>query len=340
MVSQSLPEREPKAGLATVKSIVSLVPAISIVIVSWNTRDLLASCLASVISELGGADEPRDLSKQTVGPEVIVVDNGSSDGSALMVRDRFPTVRLIENAHNPGFAAANNQAIRLSNGRYVLLLNPDTEVRPGAIEKLIRFMDENPLAGAAGPRLLNPDGTLQRSCYPAPGLAREIWRLFHLDRLRPYGEYDVRGWDQSRSRGVDVVQGACLIVRRAALEQVGLLDEQFFIYSEEVDLCERLRRSGWTIHWAPQADVVHYGGQSTNQVAAVMFLQLYRAKVQYFRKHHGKSAARAYKLILALAAAARLFLSPLARLAPPPKRDRLIALVDHYRQLLQALAEL
>jgi hypothetical protein len=272
--------------------------------------------------------------------EVWVVDNGSADGSPAMVRARFPWVRLVENQENVGFARANNQAIRESEGRWVLLLNPDTEVKSGALEVLVRFLDAHPQTGAVGPRLLNPDGTLQPSCHPAPTLPSELWRLSHLDALWPFALYPMSEWDLDTPRRVDVLQGACLLLRRAALDQVGFLDEEYFMYSEEVDLCQRLKRAGWSLYWVPEAQVVHYGGQSTQQVAAEMFLQLYQSKLLYFRKHHGRPAAQTYKLILATATLVRLSLSPLAWLERFPQRERHLTLAGQYLRLLKALPEL
>lgn len=299
---------------------------LSIIIVNWNTRDLLAQCLQSVYDTVQGLEF-----------EVFVVDNGSSDGSAAMVREWFPQVHLIENQENVGFARANNQAIRQSTGRYVLLLNPDTEVQPGALEMLVHFMEEHSQAGAAGARLLNPDGTLQPWCDPAPTLSRESWRLFHLDVFWPYGRYNMATWDLRTPREVDVVPGACLIIRQEALDQVGLLDEDYFIYSEEVDLCYRLRQAGWRIYWVPQSEVIHYGGQSTQQVAAEMFLRLHQGKVLYFRKHHGQPAACAYRLILLAAALTRLLLSPLAWLERSPRRQQHLTLASYYWRLVKVL---
>jgi N-acetylglucosaminyl-diphospho-decaprenol L-rhamnosyltransferase len=304
-------------------------PKLTIVIVSWNTRDLLARCLASVL------EDARELPRVKV--EVCVVDNASTDGSPEAVRERFPSVRLIENRENVGFARANNQAIQATTGAYVLLLNPDTELVPGALEALVRFVDGHPRAGAAGARLVHPDGTLQPSCCPSPTLSRELWRLFHLDALWPYACYRMAAWDRERPREVDVVQGACLMLRREAVYQVGLLDEDYFIYSEEVDLCRRLRQHGWNVHWVPQAIVVHHGGQSTRQVPATMFLRLYQSKILYFRKHQGRLAASLYKLILLAAAVARLMLACWAWLERPPKRQEHLILARYYRRLVTAV---
>jgi GT2 family glycosyltransferase len=299
---------------------------LSIIIVNWNTRDLLAQCLESVYAYPPAGDF-----------EVIVVDNASTDGSAAMVHERFPQVVLIENGENMGFALANNQAIGRSHGRHVLLLNPDTVVQSGALDVLVRFLDEHPDAGAAGSMLLNPDGTLQPSCHPAPTLGREMWRLAHLDRLHPVALYRMQEWPADRPRLVDTVQGASLIVRREVIEQVGPLDDSYFMYSEEVDWCERIREAGWNVYWVPGSRVVHLGGQSTRQVGTPMFLQLYRGKLQYFRKHHGAVYGLLYKGELFVAAAARILLTPLAWVLRPGQRREQTELAGRYGRLILAL---
>jgi hypothetical protein len=302
---------------------------LSIIIVNWNTADLLQSCLVSIY-----AHSPAGRF------EVLVVDNASTDASVAMVRREFPQVRLLANQQNGGFAAANNQAIRRCTGEMVLLLNPDTIVKPGALAALVNFLQAHPRAGAAGPLTLNPDGTLQISCYPAPTLLRELWRLLHIDALYPLGEYPMARWPQNQSRPVDTLLGACLLLRREVLEQVGLLDEAYFIYSEEVDLCTRIRRAGWPLYWLPQAQIIHYGGQSTRQVAADMFLRLYQGKLLYFRKHHGRLAALGYKLILLLTSMPRLLLTPLAWFEPPARRRAHLTLAGFYFKLLTALPDM
>ncbi|MFQ5434808.1 MAG: glycosyltransferase family 2 protein [Anaerolineae bacterium] len=303
---------------------------LEIIIVSWNVKQLLADCLESVF---------------TCPPEtpfrVVVVDNASTDGSAEMVRTRFPQVQLIESEENLGFAGGNNLALAQSEAELALLLNPDTAVRPGAIQALVDFLAQRPEAGAAGSRLLNPDGTLQHpSCHPAPTLARELWRLFHLDRIRPYGAYHMASWSLTEPRPVDVIQGASLLLRRSVLDRIGLLDESYFMYSEEVDLCLRIQRAGWELFWVPASQVVHYGGQSTRQVAAAMFQQLYRAKLMYFRKHYGKLTGVMYKLVLTAASLARLLLTPLAFLQRPSVRQRNLSLGKQYWLLLRALPQM
>jgi GT2 family glycosyltransferase len=299
---------------------------LSILIVNWNTRDLLSQCLFSVYAHPPAGSF-----------EVIVVDNASADGSAAMVRRCFSQITLIENDQNPGFAAANNQAIALSRGRYLLLLNPDTIVYPGALSALITFMDQNPAAGAAGSMLLNPDGSLQPSCHPEPTLTRELWRLFHLDKLKPYALYPMETWPADQPREVDTIQGAALLIRRSVVDEVGLLDDRYFMFSEEVDWCVRIRRAGWPIYWVPQSRVIHFGGQSTGQVATAMFVQLYRGKLQYFRNHYGAIHGLLYKGELLLAAAARLLVIPFAWLLQPTRRPDHVRLARLYGRLILSL---
>ncbi len=269
---------------------------LSIIIVSWNTRDILAQCLSSIFRH-----PPTDTF------EVWVVDNASTDASAQMVKSDFPAVRLLENYQNIGFAPANNQAIRVADGEYVLLLNPDTEVFAGTFDALLDFLRAHPNVGAVGPKTLNPDGSLQTSCYPFPTLSRELWRLLHLDKIVPYGSYRMVEWS-AHPREVDALLGACMLFPRSVLDEIGLFDESYFMYTEEIDLCYRVQQSGRKLFWVPEASIVHYGGQSTQQIAAEMFLQLYRSKLQFFRKHYGITAGFFYKLILFFTALPRFIL--------------------------------
>jgi len=303
---------------------------LSIIIVNWNTRELLAGCL-NAIEE--GKRKKEDLLAPTV--EVIVVDNASSDGSAAMVRERFPWVRLIENTENVGFAAANNQAIAEAAGRYVVLLNSDTEVRLGAFGVLVRFMDEHPRAGACGARLLNADASLQPSCHPMLTPGREFWRLVFLDRLLPRATYPMERWDVTTPRRVEVIKGACLLVRREALDQVGPLDDSYFMYTEEVDLCHRLAQAGWELWWEPRAEVVHFGEASSRQVREEMYIQLYRSKAQFYRKFGGAERVATFKRYLRLAYLPRRAATRAARGFSPAARER-----DRvYRRMLEEMAQ-
>lgn len=299
---------------------------LTIIIVSWNTRDLLIQCLASIFRH------PPSCSF-----EVILVDNASTDGSAAVARERFPSILLLENLTNPGFAAANNQAIAHSRGHYVLLLNPDTVIGPGSLDALVDFMTAHVEAGVAGSMLLNPNGSLQPSCHPTPTLARELWRLFHLDRLKPFALYPMQDWALDRPRVVDSVQGASLMIRRETIQQIGLLDESYFMYSEEVDWCVRIRRGGWLIFWVPASRVFHFGGQSTRQVPAEMFEQLYRAKLQFIRGHHGAVQGIIYKVVLLAAAFARVLVLPFVCLFHTRECADHVTLAKRYGRLILEL---
>jgi GT2 family glycosyltransferase len=299
---------------------------ISIIIVSWNTARLLNNCIASIMAN-----------RPPLPLEIWVIDNASTDETPLMLREKFPQVHLVENRENVGFARANNQAIQRCEGKYILLLNPDTLVRSGALQALIDFLDTHPEAGAVGARMLNPDGSLQISSHPLPTLSRELWRLFHLDVLVPYALYPITKWATNQPQDVDAVGGACLLVRKDVLEQVGFLDESYFIYSEEIDLCYRIQRAGWRIFWIPQAEVVHFGGQSTQQVPTEMFLHLYHSNIKYFRKHYGWRAARIYKMILRVTALSRLLLAPFSIFEVSSRRQKHLTLANRYWRLILAL---
>ena len=256
---------------------------LSVVIVNWNVRELLRRCLRSVLASqrLSG-----------LAAEVIVVDNASSDGSTEMVKEEFPEVRLIANEENLGFTKANNQGILASEGRYILLLNPDTEVIGDALGAMVEYMDAHPDVGALGPMLLNPDGSVQSSRRRFPTLATAFlestvfqWELSRDNRvLRRYYVFD-RPNDEVQE--VDWVTGACILMRRRAIEEVGLLDEDFFMYSEELDWCRRAKERGWKVIYLPEAKVVHYGGKSSEQVVPFRHIQFQRSKIIYFRKHYG-----------------------------------------------------
>ena len=269
--------------------------SISIIIVNWNTCDYLDRCLESLQQYSRSSDF-----------EIIVVDNASQDGSIAMLQERYPNVRIVESTKNLGFAAGNNLAIRESHAEWIFLLNPDTVLNQDVLNKLTSFFVSNPDAGAVSPKLINPDGTLQVSSWPFPTLFREFWRLFHLDLLYPISQYPRKIWEQQTPQAVGYVQGTAILLRREVFDQVGLFDEDYFMYTEEVDLCRRIKQAGWEIFWYPRAEVIHFGGTSTRQAAPQMFLELYRSKILYFRKHHGNFQALLYKGILFLAAIPRL----------------------------------
>lgn len=302
---------------------------LSIIIVNWNTRELLAGCLGSVVGcqlpvssyedGCAGFAEPRP---HLLAAEVIVVDNASTDGSLEMLREQFPQVRLIANDENVGFARANNQAIRESKGRYIMLLNSDTEVHPGALEAMVAFMDAHPTAAGCGPRLLNSDGSLQPSCHPMLTPEREFWRLMFLDHIWRRATYDQERWNHTQPRQVEVIKGACLLLRREALDQVGLLDDQYFMYTEEMDLCFRLLQADWELWWVPWAAVLHYGEASSKQIAEEMYIQLYRSKAQFHRKYGGERLEKRFRFLLGLAYAPRWAFVALGSLVAPSLAPR------------------
>jgi GT2 family glycosyltransferase len=276
----------------------SVLPVdLSIIIVSWNTRDLLAQCLESVFKEVS---DTSTLTTAHCPPttEVFVVDNASADGSAQMVRERFPQVHLIENHENVGFARANNQAIRVSTGRYVLLLNSDTIVQPNALAQMVAFMDAHPEAGIVGANVLNQDRTPQKCFGYFPTLLSEAICSWGLDSRLPFLESP--RWDSTVGwLETDWVIGAAMMTRHNVLQRVGHLDEEYFMYSEEIDFAWRVKRAGWRNYVLRAAPIIHLSHQSTDRVPAQMKAELFRSKMKYFEKHHGAVSAALLRLIFA-----------------------------------------
>lgn len=276
---------------------------LAVIIVSYQVRDLLAPCLKSVIADQAAVIRDPRTGDRPLVTETWVVDNASTDGSAEMVRRRFPQVHLIANDDNRGFAAANNQVLRqlISLNRagaanndapdHVLLLNPDTEVRRDALELLVAHLEQNPGVGAAGPALIYPDGRFQHSAFAFPGLAQLSLDLFpihgRISTSRLNGRYPRSRYATGKPFEIDHPLGAALMVRRQAIEQVGLLDEAFFMYGEEVDWCWRIKQAGWAIHCVPHAQIVHHEGRSTAQFREAMFVALWRSRRRLYARHHG-----------------------------------------------------
>ncbi|MFN3372949.1 MAG: glycosyltransferase family 2 protein [Chloroflexus sp.] len=249
------------------------VPDISIIIVNWNTRQLLLDCLTALPAATAGIES-----------EVWVVDNGSRDGSVAAVAATFPDVFIIANPDNRGFATANNQAIRASSGRYVFLLNSDTIAQPESITRLVHFLDAHPEVGVVGPQLLNADGSLQPSWAMFPNLLTELTGK----KIRWRRQYPTK--DGATAYATDWLDGAALLLRREVIKQVGLLDESYFMYTEEVDWCYRIKRAGWQICYLPSSSIIHFGGQSSKQAATRMKAELYFSKLRFFAKHYGQTA--------------------------------------------------
>ncbi len=259
---------------------------LAIVIVNYNTRDLLRDCLASILaSRLQGSCA------------VYVVDNHSGDGSAAMVRAEFPAVRVIEQPANMGYAAANNVGLRAAGvegaepPRYVLLLNPDTLLKPDDLAQMLAFMAEHPEAGAAGPKLVRQDGSLDKACrrsFPSPENA--FYRLSGLSRLFPrhprFGRYNLEYLDPDQVAEVDSIVGAFMLMPGAVLQQVGLLDERFFMYGEDIDLCYRIKERGYKVYYNPAVTVLHYKGASSRQRSTASIIAFYQAMKLFHDKHY------------------------------------------------------
>ena len=256
-------------------------PDVSVIMVNWNTRKLLCECIESVYEHAGD-----------VSCEIIVIDNASSDGSSAMVRDRFPEVRLIENPENCGFARANNQGMQQASGRYVLLLNSDARPLGGALEHVVEFADRNQDAAVVGCRVLNSDMTLQPTCFMFPSLLNMILSSSYLYKLfannRFCGRERMTWWQRDDVRAVDVVTGCFMLVRRSAIESVGMLDDRFFMYAEETDWCYRFKQAGWRVLFTPEAQIVHHGGQSSRNVRPEMLIELRLSILKFMKKHHGR----------------------------------------------------
>lgn len=251
---------------------------VSVTICSWNTVALLEECLRSLAAI-----------RDEASFEVIVVDNGSKDGSADAVRERHNWVRLIALEENRGFCGGHNLAIRERKGKHVFLLNSDATVHPGAIEALLAFADSQPEAGILGPRILNPDGSLQLSCRTFPRPIAALFRNTVLGRLFPNSrfvrEYLMQDWDHSSERDVDWVSGAAMFVSQDVIERVGVLDEAFFMYCEDVDWCYRAHKAGFRVVYVPTAVVTHAIGKSTDQAANRMILRFHRSMLYFYKKN-------------------------------------------------------
>ncbi len=248
---------------------------LSVIIVNWNTKEYLLGCLSSFIQR-----------KEEYLQEVILVDNGSQDGSVAEVRRLFPEVLLIENGQNLGFAKAVNQGLRIARGEYLLLLNPDTQFKNNALQRLMTFMERHPEVGIAGGQLIHEDGSKQNSIANYPSLATELFNKNLLRWLWPE-RFPGKGREYPQPIEVDSVIGACMMVRREAIEQVGLLDEDYFLFLEETDWCYRMKRAGWKVYHVPHAEVYHFQGKSAERDKKRAKVEYYRSRYIFFNKHKG-----------------------------------------------------
>lgn len=259
---------------------------LSIIILCWNDMKVIDDCLRSILSGTSSTDF-----------EIIVSDNGSSDGSAMFIREKFPQVNVIENCANLRFSKGNNVGIAASKGEYVLILNPDTIIHEGSLDRWIEFADRHPEAGGFGCRVLNPDGSYQRSARPFPTVLRGWLAALGLGPLGYLSEHfisdEYAGWKGDTERLIDWHSGCCLMVRADLLKRLGGFDDQFQYYYEDVDLCHRIWDAGQRILFTPTVTIAHLGGQSTSQRFPIAFeLDKYRNRYRYFYKYFGREGAR------------------------------------------------
>lgn len=276
---------------------VELKPTVSVIVVSYNTRQTTLDCLRAAYAALDG-----------IAAEVFVVDNASSDGSARAIRETFPGATCISNERNVGFGAANNQAMRLARGEYLLLLNSDAFPEPGAIWTLTQYLRARPEVAAVGPRLIDGTGELQISCFPFPTPARAWLENLWIARTMPHTSRlgDYRQWRHDSERLVDWVIGACLLARRSVYEQVGGFDERFFMYAEESDWQRRIRDAGWEIGFTPAARVMHLGGASGAADKPKINRAFFESLDYYCLKHHGLWGLVLFRIAMVYGAALRL----------------------------------
>jgi GT2 family glycosyltransferase len=296
-----------------------------VVVVNYNTRDHLRSCLASLHGQSG---------------TVVVVDNGSTDGSQGMVRGEYPDAVLLDDGVNRGYGAAANAGIRVGSAPYVLVLNSDTIIPDGALASLCLYLDQHPDVAMLGPRLVNPDGTLQSSCFPFPtpftSFLGESGLGFFIRFIPAVRQRYPRTWSHDRPRNVPWVLGAALALRREAFDAVGAFDERYFMYFEEVDLAYRLQKAGWRVHFAPVADMTHVGAASTRHVADRMRLEYYVSMARFYQCHHSSGRLAAMRTFVRCRAAVDLirFAILLAFVRQPDRRNALRGAISTQARLV------
>lgn len=280
---------------------------LSIIIVSWNVCNLLRQCLKSLEQQSFGHAQDSDGGRKT---ETIVVDNASIDGTVKMLRAEFPGVRVMANSENVGFTRGTNQALAQAQGRYLFLLNPDTELRPGALQTLIDYMDAHPRVGIVGPKQFYTDGSLQSSRRRFPTLATAFFEATRLQQWFPHSHIVARYYmldtSDDATQEVDWITGSAMFVRREVYEQVGGFDEGFFMYSEELDWCYRAKKAGWPIVYLPSVQIIHHEGKSSEQVLAQRDIHFHSSKIRFFKKYRGALVAGILRAFLLLMFAVQL----------------------------------
>jgi hypothetical protein len=304
---------------------------VSIVIVSWNTRQLLLDCIESIRAAPDRATR-----------EIVVVDNASGDGTPAALREAYPEVRLIEARTNLGFAAANNLGMRSARGKWVFLVNSDVIVLPGALDAMAEYMDSHPRVAVAGPRVLNGDRTLQISCRNLPTPKRLLWRVLALDRIcarRGWFEgEELFHWPHDEEAEVEAVSGCFMALRPAAMAEVGLFDERYFIYAEDIDWCLRFRKAGWGVRFTPSARIVHLGGASSAHAPARFSVEQERALLTFWRKHYGRPGRLYYAGMRITQVALRLIPRVVVYVFRPSRRPDLRSKIHCYLSCMRWLS--
>lgn len=299
---------------------------LSIIIVSWNVAGELAACLDSILA----VDAPHI--------EIIVVDSASSDNTVTMLQERYPQVKLVAQTENLGFVRCNNIGLRMAQGRYLMLLNPDTEAVGDALAQMVTYMDAHPEVGIAGPHTLNTDRTTQSTRRRFPTLAIAFFESTWLQPYAPKSMLDSYYVNDQPDNGifeVDWVQGSALMARRSVYEQIGGLDEGYFMFSEEMDWCHRAKDAGWRVVYVGTAEIIHHGGKSTDQVIARRHIYFQESKLRYFRKFHGSLAANVLRLFLLVSYVWQIALESVKALLGH-KRDMRRERVKQYWQVLRS----
>lgn len=299
---------------------------LSIIIVNYNTKDLLKDCLQSIFKHI-----------QNLDYEVIVIDNASSDGSVEMIKNDFLQVKLFQNQENLGFAKANNQGVKEARGSYILLLNSDTVLQEGDLSRVINYMDKNDSVGILGCRISNPDGSLQLSCYKFPAMKQLLSHNLFFTKIWPNNRFfgDYRKWPHDKLKEVDFVIGAFFLVKRRVFDEIGLLDEDFFLNVEETEFCLRAKKVGWRTVFYPNFQIIHYGGQSKRRLEEKSLLSSFKGTELLIRKHYGKFYILLYRFISILTSLFRLFIFGVLRLFAVKRfKDRLSKEINFRKKII------
>lgn len=289
-------------------------PDISVIVVSWNAKKYLEECMRSILN----CTESYDV-------EIIIVDNASSDGSPEFIKQNYPDVKLICSYENLGFAKANNIGIAYSRGKYLFLINSDVVVYPNCFKSMVEYMEQHPEIGLLGPRILGTDNKVQRSCMGYPSLWNTFCRAILLDNVFPHTKlfsgFMMKYWAHDSIKEVDIINGCFWSVRRRAIEEVGFLDEGFFMYAEDMDWCKRFNNAGWKVVYFPLAEALHYGGASSSRSPVRFYIEMQRANLRFWGKHYGNLSRRVYLCIIFLHQSLRALGYSLYYVFAPQARD-------------------